>query len=341
MSWRSWWAAREARRGGIGNPSARGLAPVTPDEQAWLSDFRQGDVVPLVELPVQDPDGVFPMTLGLGAVVVSQTCDVVQADRRTVSLAPIVRLEGRPAEEARDGKRPRFVTVPALGAEHFADLEVVATVTKATLVGLHRTAGVRTDEEVRDFARAVARRFGRFAFPDDVVPWLRPLEEVLASKATKPHSPEGLAIGRVAEIRVEAAEGWTNEPPYSLTLCFITRPEVFEDLPDRESLPDCPNDLRPLVNRTGPAGSRPVVAQLYERLQKERDPVRIYYLWQAIGSAWAARCVPKGGATRSVLEAIQGGVIGAEVISPFDFTYFRYRKSVMLDLDHLSSALPE
>ena len=171
--------------------------------------YRQGDALDeLTQLPVAGPDGTpRQFDAPLGAVLISQTCDVVLPNRLAVQLAPRVRLTGTAAAEARAGKRLRYVPYP-LSATTFADLDVVATVAKAVVADQPRQAGAVADDDVRRLARAVARKFGRFPFPDLVTPWLTPLEDVMKSKAARPASPEGQALEDVVQFRVEAAGGW-------------------------------------------------------------------------------------------------------------------------------------
>ena len=60
--------------------------------------------------------------------------------------------------------------------------------TKVSLAGQERTPGVDADGDVRRFGQAVGRKFNRFPFPDHVVDWLRPLEEIAQSKSQRPQS---------------------------------------------------------------------------------------------------------------------------------------------------------
>src|SRR5680860_763849 len=99
----------------------------------------------------------------------------------------------------------------------------ISTVAKPTGAHLRRTPGLVSDDETRRFSRAVARKFGRSPFPDEVSPWLRPLEEVVSSRTRKAASPEGQALRQVVELRVEATGGWVAAP-YDLTLVVIVEP---------------------------------------------------------------------------------------------------------------------
>jgi len=174
------------------NPDAP--TPLSETHRQVIDSFRQGDVVTIDGLPVLGSEAVWFRQTPYGAVLLTQTCDAVRAEKPTVALAPVVRLGGNAASEARDGKLLRYIDVPSAGSDAFADLTVIATIDKALFAALPRKAGVdQTDDDaVRKFGRAVGRRFGRFPFPDEVVPWLRPLEVVMQSKHDK-NSPEGAA----------------------------------------------------------------------------------------------------------------------------------------------------
>lgn len=268
-------------------------------------------------------------------MLISQTCDVVLPDRLTVQLARRVQLSETAATEARAGRRPRYVHLPAVGEGAFADLEIVCTVAKVLLVGLQRVPGVATDDQTRRFSGAVARRYGRFPFPDEVTPWLRPLETIVSSRSGHPASPEGQALKQVAEFRVEATNGWRT-PPYDLTLLVIVEPWTLPTFPDDE-LPNRPADLTGWLHRGAGARNRSA-AEVADRLATATRPDDRYWLWTALGDAWAARCTPKSSDPVSVRQAVSNVV--AEVVPADEFPLTRYRRSEQLDLDHLSPPAP-
>ncbi len=107
-----------------------------------------------------------------GVVMLGQTCDIVRgcSTRPFVDVAPLVEVGDHWIEEIRRLKRPAFAYVPRTAGECFvADLDRVMTVEKALVAGWTRSPGWETDVEGRDFARALARKRSRFAFPDDFV----------------------------------------------------------------------------------------------------------------------------------------------------------------------------
>jgi hypothetical protein len=277
-------------------------------------------------------------------VIVDQTCDVVSIDGSVVLVAPVIRLPEPRASNARSGREPRYAALPGLGSDAFADLDVIFPIDKASLLGVTLTRGVVGDDQIRKFGQAVGRKFSRFAFPDAVVYWFRPLQSVAQSKALKETKPEGQVFSRVEELRVESGNTWSG-PEYDLKLSIIVRPGELPVFADDE-LPDEPNDLR--VNLR-PNGLLRKSADIAGMLVKEKDPVCRYFMWLAIAEAWANICKPAdsdlarlGGdeERKAVLSAVMGGQVAFEVVSTDDYRLSQYYKSERLDLAHLSSPVP-
>ena len=80
-------------------------------------------------------------------VIISQTCDIMRDCRQLpfLSLAPVVKLTEPIAGEARKGHRPRFIPIPGLGDECFANLDNVITAEKSVLLGLKPKRGLPDD----------------------------------------------------------------------------------------------------------------------------------------------------------------------------------------------------
>jgi hypothetical protein len=318
------------------NPSQAESGAGTPVGSSSETQLRQGDVIEGLRLPLSADVELLQGREPCETVVLSQTCDVVRETTLTLVVCPLTRLSGGQQLEAAAGRRPRYVQVPAVGQDAFADLDFIATVAKAEAAKHSWRRGLKSDDEVRRFARAVGRRFSRFAFPNEVVPWLQPLSDALRSKHERPTSPEGAAARQIAELRVEADGGWAVGAPYALTLAVIVEPGTLPVFPDDE-LPSLPEelqrDLRPNEQLQSPT-------RLAEMLSAERDPVRRYWIWQALGEAWAARCRPAPSYPDEVHNAVLGGRISAEVLAADEYSLSRYRKSEQLDLDYLSPPLP-
>ena len=147
-----------------------------------------------------------------GVVMLSQTCDVVRGcrNRPFVEVAPLIEVPGRWVEEIRRLKRPAFAYVPATVGECLvADLDRTMTVEKAIVAGWTRISGWETDDDLRDFARALARKRSRFAFPDDFVAATRSFQERLTDKHNR-QTDEGAHLRALREIRVRAAPSWDD-----------------------------------------------------------------------------------------------------------------------------------
>jgi hypothetical protein len=278
-----------------------------------------------------------------GVVLISQTCDIVQANRFTVQVAPLVYLPEQKAAESRDGKRPRYINVPNFGEQAFADLSAVATLDKEELFGIRHEHGISGDTAIRDFGRRVARRFGRFAFPDEVGFWLRPLEGIVQKKHNR-DSAEGHALRQVCQLRIECLAGWTAGPPYSLTLCVIPYSGVLPSLmvgksEDEEfDIPLSPKVRQWLYgdNMTPKASADKIAREIQK---SEASPEDTHWLWLALSQTWAQKCTP---AARDRTPEIMGAVemIDSDVVSEDAYPLSRYRQSEELDLDHLSGPSP-
>lgn len=147
-----------------------------------------------------------------GMVMLSQTCDVVRGcrDRPFVEVAPLIEVSEQFLEDVRRLKRPAFAYVPATaGSRLVADLDRSMTVEKAIVAGWTRTPGWQDDNELRDFALALARKRSRFAFPDDFIDAARDLQKRLAGKHNK-NTDEGAHLRALREIRVRAAPSWAD-----------------------------------------------------------------------------------------------------------------------------------
>ena len=86
-------------------------------------------------------------------------------------------------------------------------------------------------QQRRLFADEIARRFSRFAYPDEVVTVLRPLTEQVRKKA-----PKGGAVGqvlqRVAKLRLECEPSWDATEALTITLLVIVEPQFLPAVAD-------------------------------------------------------------------------------------------------------------
>ena len=306
--------------------------------------LRQGDVLNCSRVPVVEDDGVvgWIATPG-GVVVVSQTCDLVREDPPHVTVALLKHLDTSEARNARDGKQPRYVPMPRISPDSFADLDTVASLTKAYAAKLPVVEGIEDDTGARRFGQLVGRRFSRFAFPDDVTYWIEPLKRIAESKHDKPLSAEGRAFNQVSELRLESANGWST-PPLILRLSIILKEGTLPTFPD-DLVPEMDDELRNLIR---PGGVLQAPDFLAQRIEIEDDPVRRHHLWQALGQAWADKCKPlpnrlnkmSASERARVLAALEGGEIDFDVVGEDEYVLSSYNVSERIDLEHLSPPTP-
>jgi len=234
---------------GFPGSSPEEIARRLADWREERSDWRQGDCVLQPSDFLWLTDVHFPLTEAgkaaaeeeaevaaqtfLGAVVLTQTCDIVRScdERHFLEVAPLVEVEPPQLSEIRKGKQLGYLYVPALTEKRLVgDLSRPMTVEKSVVAGWERVPGWSSDQEGRDLSRAIVRRLERFAFPDDIVKmygnWERKIKKV-HGKA----SPEGQVLLQLSEIRVEACPGWDAEEVDITFLCIV--PEECGELEDQ------------------------------------------------------------------------------------------------------------
>jgi len=184
------------------------------DDSSQMSVAEAGD-------PAQSKSTVLESQV-VGLVVLTQTCDVVRScrDRPFVEVAPLVQVKSEDLPSIERGRRPRYAFIAGVSDKNLVgDLDRVMTVEKSVVMRWNRIAGCRTDNEVRTLADALARKRGRFAFPDDFTRFVRKLQDRLQGKHDR-LSSEGEALRGLREIRVRAAPSW-NAAMVELTFWFI------------------------------------------------------------------------------------------------------------------------
>jgi hypothetical protein len=148
-----------------------------------------------------------------GLVMLSQTCDIVRGceQRPFVEVAPLVVMQPEQLEAVRRLRRPAFVYVPAVAVRGLVgDLDRIMTLEKSIVARWQRVPGWETDDEARSFAEGIARKWTRFAFPDDFNNAATELRKRLTTRHEKNHA-EGAHLRALREIRVRAAPSWDDE----------------------------------------------------------------------------------------------------------------------------------
>ena len=213
-----------------------------PPPRCLLPEWRQGDCVigpqrfyyraaevgtAAAGEPPQDGNGddVWKEEVE-GLVVITQNCDIERdvSVYPRVEVAALVKRDGKFVKEGARQRRPRFALVPQVATMGLvADLSRVMVVEKEVVAAWPRHPGCVTDDDRRAFARALARKYERFAFPTDFTTLVGELTDMLKETHDRP-SPEGRALRALQWIRVRADPGW-DEEQVSLEFLFV-RSEV-------------------------------------------------------------------------------------------------------------------
>jgi hypothetical protein len=158
-------------------------------------------------------------------VIVSQSCDIVRppSERPYLQVAPLVRLNGDVRAHAAKGATPRFVAIPPEGSDAFADLDRVMTVEKNVAAGWPWKPMKFAGSQRRDLAAAIARFYGRPAFPNDFVDATDKLRKRILARYGK-KSVEGSAVTALIEVRVRAVPSWDADAVRAI-LYFIVPAE--------------------------------------------------------------------------------------------------------------------
>ena len=262
-----------------------------------LACWRQGDCVvgehwflyraaPGRPLTAQSKEACDPDTGNVevdapGFAVLTQTCDLARRcdDRPFVEVAPLYELAEEDWRAATRGRLPRFAVVPGLADRRLAaDLDRVMTVEKAVVAEWDRLVGCRSDEEVRLFALALARKRSRTAFPDEFVALVRSLQKRLVDKHDK-DTVEGRALRALREIRVRAAPSW-EAAAVELTFFFIRDADelTFEGRPWAEHLQDWLGKVAAAGRFTEVDGLVQTLDDLTARDYVESDPLDLGFL---------------------------------------------------------------
>lgn len=288
--------------------------------------LRQGHILTAAELGIEGSN--------VSYALISQTCDIVLAKRPTLTVAPVTELDGQELLQAKKRDNPRFIALPELGNTAFVDLSHIESILKSeTESSFLPVDGIDLVSDVarRDFALAVGRWFSRFAFPDEVVPWLRPVLAVIRQKHDRPESALGQLLNRVVEFRVEAAD-W-SERPLDLILHMVVPAGA---VPQLEEPPENPTLIARLRDADGNVRAPTAIAEI---LQSLTEPEDLVLGWGALAESLGAICYPKD---TEMTEQVKGAVraVTGMLASDDEFSLANVRRSEILDLDYLSAPTP-
>lgn len=201
--------------GGAGSPAA---------------EWQQGDYsLSMRSFPVVDDLEDGELALGgdavVGVAVVTQTCDIVNTTpgKEHVVVCPLVEISQASLDGIRKGR-----TLAAAALEHppapnvVVDIGRMASLHKSALAKLERRDGFSTDAARIQFAEALERKFGRFAFPDqfnDGV--LSKLRDRILGAHGKAASEHGEAYRSIRTARVAAVPGWGARGEKRIVFHFV------------------------------------------------------------------------------------------------------------------------
>ena len=195
------------------------------------AELRQGDWLQGVEhIPIATSADEADLTEATphGVAVLTQCCDLAQNQSGVVHVSPIVKLSDTALADAKAGRTSRYASIYD---DIFADLAIVATMSRDT-AGTAANVVHRMNAQQRSlFADEIARRFSRFAYPDEVVTVLRPLTEQVRKKARK-GGAVGQVLQRVAKLRLECEPSWDATEALTITLLVIVEPQFLPAIPD-------------------------------------------------------------------------------------------------------------
>ena len=254
-------------------------------------------------------------------VVLTQTCDIVRpSDKRPyLQVAPLIKIsDAITAKRYAEGETPQYVAVPEAGAAAFADLDRIMTLNKRLIAECRHRPGVPTEpDDVRRFGQAVARKFGRYPFPNYFIESVEPLRSRILKRWDKPASPEGQTLGDLVQIRVQPVP-IKSASDTDLTLVFIMK---------QGSLPILADPPAPSRETTAWLATPKQASEIAKKLADTTiGPDDRAHLYSKLVEAWAALCRPN-----SAIRSISG-----EIVSEDEYVLSDYWKSERLDLDQLS-----
>jgi hypothetical protein len=290
------------------------------------AQFRQGDhLAEVQQIFIAGPSGELSLDTPLGAVLLTQCCDLARgANSGCVNLAMLVELEPDKAKEATSGRTSRYVALRHLGESMFADLGSIGSASFEMLESIPVASRFPSETLRKAFAARIARRFGRFPYPDELHPLLKPLRDLVREKIKKEASPVGIVfLSRIETLLIEMVGGWDSKPPWNLMLLVVVKSE-FLPVSDLDSID--PGDGK------ATASPRPIHEVAKEILATA--PSESAQLWVELGEALSEVMLSKAGLPPEVLSDLFVDVMNDE-----ELTYGRFHRSATVDLDDLSDTL--
>lgn len=297
-------------------------------------------------LPVIGAESHSETSCPLGVVIITQTCDLVQPGKPYAVVAPVVELSPSESGLAKSGRMPQYVHLSgSANKSYFLDLTRCATVTKSAL-GRHTRLYPGVDQNdsiaVSRFGAQIGRRFSRFAFPDEVQPWFRPLQEKVAKGYGK-SSPLGKLLRETVDLRIQSNDWNATGIGMHLVIHVIVPASLVpnpEDFDPDEISEELIKELRPegeLLRDAGQIAEKILTASLEIRMSI--PAADRFYLWNAFAEALAQLCQPKVAPLEPSVGDAVASVTG-QLSTDEEFSLYLFRRTESLDLDHLSPPAP-
>lgn len=298
------------------------------------ANLKQGDVIDLPELlrPGEAYGTFDTIATPQGVAIISQTCDVVQDTKDYCAVAPIVHgaTEGDKKNAAK-GRRPLHLFLDSDdGTGRIADLEKIISIPKTWLEGypiIARISGGPSSKRARELSAKIMRAFGRFAFPDEVVPGFKKFRDRVQSKSGSAGN-FGRVLDLITDLRV-VADQW-EKPGRNLTLYFLVEQQFLasaEDLdPSWRWNTEHVRGAKP-ADQDGALSLDRVCFLILENLQSR--PEVLAELWRRFEEAVKVTLL-------NTHDDEEVYLFEAEVLSEVDMTYEIYKTTESFDLEALS-----
>ena len=173
------------------------------------------------------------------------------------------------------------------------------------------------------FADCISRRFSRFAFPDNIVKVLNPLKKKIRETASKA-GPIGTVMERVVTLRLECETDWEAPSGISLTLLVLVSPEFLPSIDELQSGELPPATGPRLMRKQGLHGAAEAIVKCTSHDQ------RLSEAWDDFGGE-LLKLFQKG------LTSAPTGYVDDVQLRTDELSYERYRNTVDLDFDYLST----
>lgn len=198
------------------------MIQIAQEEPEWLkplAQWRQGDYsLDLKQIiwgaELSDGELLGEAADVIGIVVITQTCDIVNwgDDKQYVTVAALADVPAEKLPHLIAGRVPSWAVLetphaPAVGV----DLNQLMTIHKSVLASLTRLSGFSSDVTRARFSDTLARKHGRFAFPDN---FCRHVLEPLKTRIRSGHekdSDQGKALRSIDAVRAVASPSWEAE----------------------------------------------------------------------------------------------------------------------------------